>query len=31
MPRFGHNRIFDDQQTRDVGALLLYPQPSVNK
>jgi L-cysteine S-thiosulfotransferase len=31
MPRFGHNDILDDQQLKDVMALLLDPTSPVNK
>ena len=31
MPRFGHNGILDEQQMKDVTALLLDPDSPVNK
>ncbi|MGH8847374.1 MAG: sulfur oxidation c-type cytochrome SoxX, partial [Polaromonas sp.] len=31
MPRFGHAGILNEQQIRDVMALLLDPQSPVNK
>ena len=31
MPRFGHNNILDEQQIKDVMALLLDPASPVNK
>jgi sulfur-oxidizing protein SoxX len=31
MPRFGHNEILEEQQIKDVMALLLDPASPVNK
>jgi sulfur-oxidizing protein SoxX len=31
MPRFGHNRLLDEQQIRDIMALLLDPKSPVNQ
>ena len=31
MPRFGHNGILDEQQLKDVTALLMDPASPVNK
>jgi sulfur-oxidizing protein SoxX len=31
MPRFGHNKLLDEQQIRDIMALLLDPQSPVNQ
>ncbi|MEZ5818495.1 MAG: sulfur oxidation c-type cytochrome SoxX [Hyphomicrobiaceae bacterium] len=31
MPRFGHNKVLDEQQMRDLVALLFDPESPVNK
>ena len=31
MPRFGHTKLLDEQQIRDLMALLLDPNSPVNQ